>query len=65
MFFSNLKSRQQYFLNDIEKFVRNGWLKSRNLSEEKKTPRAQIFRCFLTKVGTKSDLERASIFCGV
>ena len=27
-------------------FVKNGYLKSRNLSEEKKPPRAQIFRYF-------------------
>ena len=34
---SNLSSGQQCFLNDIKNFVKNGYLKSRNLSEEKKT----------------------------
>ena len=47
-FFSNLSSRQQYILNDINNSVN----KSRNLSEEKKPPEQKSSIQFGTKVGT-------------
>ena len=36
---------KQYLLNETKNYVKKGWLKNRNLSEEK-TTRAQIFRYF-------------------
>ena len=50
---SNLSSGQQCFLNDIKNFVKNGYLKSRNLSEEKKNhPDHKYSVTFVSKVGT-------------
>ena len=55
---SNLSSGQQCFLNDIKNFVKNGYLKSRNLSEEKKThPEHKYSVTFVSKVGTKTKKE--------
>ena len=46
-YLSKVSSGEQYFSNDIKNYVKNGYLKSQNLSEEKKNPhRVQIFRYF-------------------
>ena len=54
VFFPFLSSREQYFSNDILKnSVKNGYLKSRNLSEEKTHPEHRNSVTFVTKGGTK------------
>ena len=52
--FSNLSSEQQYLLNDKKKnSVKNGLLKSQNLSKEKNTSEHKYSVTFVAKVGTK------------
>ena len=58
---STLSPGQQYFLNDKKNSVKNGLLKSRILSEEKKpSPSTNIPFFFVSKVGTKSFFEVVS-----